>query len=64
MFMEQEQCPACFLSVKTIVVSDYHFKTQNKASDGAHIGPNTLRNLPYSFKYIIYAKRSYRPHKK
>ena len=37
--MEQEQCPACFLSVKTIVVSDYHFKTQNKASDEAHIDP-------------------------
>ena len=39
MFMEQEECLACFLFVKTIVVSDYHFKTQNKASDEAHIDP-------------------------
>ena len=39
--------------MKTIVVSDYHFKTQNEASDGAHIGPNTLGKPPYSFKYIF-----------
>ena len=64
MFTEQEESLACFLFVKTVVVSDYHFKRQNKASDEAHIDTNTLRNLPYWSKYIFYAKRNYRPHKK